>query len=155
MRLLTYVMLFVTLSAHGADDANASIQKRMQQLKSVIGAADRLEIRTTAVTVDEKGRPFDPGPYTVIERPEVATEFLQYCVISDAALLPPCLCEGELYVEFYRGSNRLARLYYHKEGSIDWFQGPWQGFAPIKSNDKLTKWFRERGAARELTGIPK
>jgi hypothetical protein len=149
------IVLFAPLFVRGANEALVHAPKRMDQLKAVIDSADRLEIRTTAGTTDDKGKPIDPGPYTVIQRERIAAEFLECCVISEEELQPPCLCGGVLYVEFYRGSTKLARLYYHKEGTVDWYDGPWKGFAPIESGakEKLRKWFRQHGAAQELAGV--
>lgn len=129
--------------------AQADIGPVKERLSLELSTADRIEIYAVAETVNQKGEQIPKVPLGVIEANCAGRAFLFFWSIEERHTDWQCMCDGDLYIDFFRNTKKIQRLRYFHGLMFRLEDGALTGSVWIKKEDrpKVLEWLNHHGAA--------
>jgi hypothetical protein len=140
--LITLVVCLGIVSCALADEQNPEAKKaksRKELLVVALAGADRLVIQP----LFESQKKYD----LEIKGADKLEKLLAAIEIDDRRSGPSCNCNGDHWLTFYEGEQKLLTLGHHHHVALRWHAGKWRGDSALsdKSQEALPRWFKENG----------
>ncbi|MBN2704703.1 MAG: leucine-rich repeat domain-containing protein, partial [Pontiellaceae bacterium] len=146
-------VVFVGLCCVSCDNSHRSVYSEQvvseqndwnDTLQAALKDADRFLVRTLWYSSSEEVH--DEVLFETSEPGEIA-EFVSLISVDPEESGFHCMCNGDPFLEFYKGDQLCVSLSFHHGVSFRWKDGAWRGDGMLteQSRDQLLEWLDQRG----------